>query len=103
MLWGLTTVELAVVVVAGGSTLVGLYIGYLAYQGLRRHENRSMRYLSVGLVVLTAVTYATAFVGTLLLRLEVVPLPYQDWFRLVVRLLQFSGLALIAYSLYIRE
>jgi len=31
------------------------------------------------------------------------PLPAQDPFRLVVRVLQFVGLAFIAYSLYSRE
>lgn len=99
---GFSLVELAVVVTASLSTVVGLYIGYQAYRGLRRHDSAPMRYLSIGLIILTAVTYSVAFAGTLLLRLEVLPLPYQDFFRLVVRLLQLAGLLFIAYSLYRR-
>jgi len=49
------------------------------------------------------VTYSTAFVGTLLLRLELLALPAQDGFRLVVRLCQLAGLVCIAYSLSIRR
>lgn len=98
-----TLVEIAVVLTATASTLVGLYIGYQAYRGLRRHDSAPMRYLSIGLILLTAVTYTVALVGTLLLRLEVMPLPYQSAFRLTVRLLQLAGLAFIAYSLYARE
>ena len=98
-----TTVELAVVAAASLSTLVGLYIGYQAYRALGRYDNRPMWYLSVGLIVLTAVTYSVAFVGTVLLQGRVLPLPYQDYFRLGVRVLQLAGLSCIAYSLHIRE
>jgi hypothetical protein len=100
---GFTGVEIAVVVFASGSAILGLYIAALAYGGMRRHGRGSMLYLSIGLFVLTGVTYATAFVGTLAIQLRVLPLPAQDPFRLVVRILQFVGLAFIAYSLYIRE
>lgn len=100
--FGLSWIELAVSVVAAGSALLGLYIGALAYRGLRRHDDPSMRYLSIGLLLLTAVTYGTAFVGTLLFRFEVLALPRQDQFRLLVRVLQFLGLGSIAYSLSIR-
>jgi NO-binding membrane sensor protein with MHYT domain len=103
MILGFTTIELAVVAFATGSAALGLYVAALAYRGMRRHESEPMFYLSVGLFVLTGVTYATSFVGTLLLQLRVLPLPSQDPFRLVVRILQFVGLAFIAYSLYIRE
>jgi NO-binding membrane sensor protein with MHYT domain len=100
---GFTTVEIAIVAFATGSAALGLYVAALAYRGMRRHESDPMFYLSVGLFVLTGATYATAFLGTVLLRLRVLPLPAQDPFRLVVRILQFVGLAFIAYSLYIRE
>jgi NO-binding membrane sensor protein with MHYT domain len=103
MILGFTTVELAVVAFATGSAALGLYVAALAYRGMRRHESDPMFYLSVGLFVLTGVTYVTSFAGTVLLRLRVLPLPAQDPFRLVVRILQFVGLAFIAYSLYIRE
>jgi NO-binding membrane sensor protein with MHYT domain len=103
MILGFTAIELAVVAFATGSAALGLYVAALAYRGMRRHESDPMFYLSVGLFVLTGATYATAFLGTVLLRLRVLPLPAQDPFRLVVRILQFVGLAFIAYSLYIRE
>lgn len=101
--FGYSLIEIAVTVAAGLSALVGLYIGYQAYRALRLYDEPSMLYLAVGLLLLTAVTYGTAFVGTLLLRFQVLPLPYQDPFRLAVRLLQLSGLVLIAYSLSIRD
>lgn len=103
LILGFTLVEVVVTVLATSIAVVGLYIAYLAYRGLRRHDSRPMLYLSVGMILLFGVTYATASVGTVLLRLRVLPLPYQDWFRLVVRFLQLSGLILIAYSLHIRE
>jgi hypothetical protein len=79
--FGFSFVELAVIVAAGASTLVGCYIGYQAYRALQLYDDRSMFYLSVGLILLTVVTYSTAFVGTLLLRLELLALPAQDGFR----------------------
>lgn len=100
--YGFTLVELAVVATAGASTLVGLYIGYQAYRALELYEDRSMFYLAVGLVLLTVVTYGTAFAGTLAFRLELLALPAQDGFRLAVRLCQLAGLLCIAYSLSIR-
>jgi hypothetical protein len=100
--FGLSAAELAVSATAAASAAVGLYIGVLAYRGLRRHDDPAMWYLSVGLILLTAITYGTAFVGTLLFRLEVLALPQQDVFRLGVRLTQFAGLCCIAYSLSIR-
>jgi len=47
-----------------------------------------MRYLSIGMVLLFGVTYVTAFAGNALLQVGSVPLVYQDYFRLVVRLIQ---------------
>jgi len=99
----LTTVEVAISVVAGVSALVGLFVGYQAFRGLRRNQSRPMRYLSVGLILLTAVTYSVAFLGTLLFRVGVLELTLQRWFRLSVRALQLVGLVLIAYSLYARQ
>jgi len=98
-----TTVQIAVSVAAMASAVVGLYVGYQALRGLRRNHSRPTRYLSAGLVVLTAVTYSVAFVGTLLFRLRVLELPLQNWFRLLVRLLQLVGLVLIAHSLHVRD
>lgn len=96
-------VDWAIVVFAFGSTVVGVYIGYQAYRGYRRHRSRSMQYLSIGLFLLTAVTYGAAFVGSLLLRQGILPLAFQQPFTLAVRIIQFVGLGLIAYSLYSRS
>jgi len=95
-------VALLVVLAALLSTVVGLYIGYQAYRGFRRHESASMRYLSIGLVLLTAVTYTSAFLGSLLLRRGVIPPSYRASFELLVRLFQLAGLLFIAYSLWRR-
>lgn len=97
----LTTVELAATTAAGLTAVVGLYIGYQAYRGLRRNDSEPMRYLSVGLVLLFGVTYVVAFAGNALLRIGPLPLVYQDYFRLIVRLIQLSGVGCIAYSLYL--
>jgi len=97
----LTTVELAAAVVAGVTAVVGLYIGYQAYRGLRRNDSEPMRYLSVGLILLFGVSYVAAFAGNALLRVGPLPLVYQDYFRLVVRLIQLGGVCSIAYSLYL--
>jgi len=96
---GFTTVGLATTVAAATTAAVGLYIGYQAYRGLRRHDSAPMRYLSIGMVLLFGVAYVVAFAGTALLRVGRLPLVYQDYFRLVVRLLQLAGLLCIAYSL----
>lgn len=93
----------AIVAFAFGSTVLGVYIGYQAYRGYRRHRSRSMQYLSIGLFLLTAVTYGAAFVGSLLLRQGVLPLALQTPFTLAVRVIQFVGLGFIAYSLYTRS
>ena len=96
-----TTLELVTMAVAAATAVVGLSIGYQAYRGLRRHDSAPMRYLSMGMVLLFGVTYATAFAGTALLQVGALPLLYQGYFRLVVRLIQLSGLLCIAYSLYL--
>jgi hypothetical protein len=86
-----------------GATLVGLYIGYRAYQGYRRHQSRSMQFLSIGLFMLTAVAYTSAFVGSVLLRLNVLGSQYEILLELVAGMFQFAGLAFIAYSLHARR
>ncbi|MFD1598245.1 DUF7521 family protein [Halobellus rarus] len=86
-----------------GSTLVGGYVGYQAYRGYRRHDSRTMRALSVGLLLLTTVAFGIAFGGSLLLREGYLGLQYQRPLTLVTRALQFLGVLLIAYSLHARE
>ncbi|QGA81250.1 hypothetical protein [Halomicrobium sp. LC1Hm] len=94
-------VGLAAGVAATGSALVGLYIGGQAYRGLRRNDDPSMRYLSIGMILLFGVTYVLAVAGQGLFMFRIAPIRYQNVFRLIVRLLQFGGLLLIAYSLRI--
>lgn len=86
---------------ATGSAVIGLYIGYQAYRGLRRHDESSMRYLSVGMILLFGVTYVFALAGQGLLAFRVVPISMQNVVRLLVRVIQLVGLGFIAYSLHI--
>jgi hypothetical protein len=94
-------VDLLAGAAATGSALVGLYIGYQAYRGLRRNDEPAMRYLAAGMIVLFGVTYLLAVVGQGLIAFHVVTLGFQDVFRLLVRVLQLVGLSLIAYSLHL--
>jgi hypothetical protein len=97
----LTTIELLTTVLSGLTAVAGLYIGYQAYRGLRRNESEPMRYLSIGLILLFGVAYITAFAGTALLRAGSLPLLYQEYLRLGVRVVQLLGVSAIAYSLYL--
>jgi hypothetical protein len=83
------------------STLLGVTISYMAYRGLRRHESAPMQYLAVGMMLLFGVTYALALLGQTLVAVDVVPAYTQQFFRLLVRVLQFGGLACILYSLWL--
>jgi uncharacterized membrane protein (DUF441 family) len=96
----LSTIELAGGAFAIGSTILGLFISYLAYRGLRRHDSRPMQFLAVGMMLLFGVAYAVALLGQSLISMYYLPLYYQDVFRLLVRILQFSGLVCITYSLW---
>ncbi|SDZ78339.1 hypothetical protein SAMN04488065_0277 [Haloplanus vescus] len=83
------------------SAVIGLYIGYQAYRGLRRNDERSMRWLSVGMILLFGLTYTLAVTGQGLLAFRVLPIDLQNVVRLLVRLTQLAGLVCIAYSLQI--
>lgn len=101
---GVSTVgQWFVVALAFGSTVVGGYVGYQAYRGYRRHHSRTMQYLSVGLFLLTALSFSTAFVGSLLLRQGVLPGTAQQPLTLLTRTFQFLGVLFIAYSLHRRN
>ena len=100
-IFGYTPIQLAVLAFASASAILGLYIGYQAYRGLRRHDSKQMMILSIGMILLFGVAYGISIIGTLLLEFRVLPLPSQDFFRLGVRVVQFVGLVCIAYSLYI--
>lgn len=85
-----------------GIVAVGLFIGYQAYRGFRRHESRAMRLLSVGLILLTAVAPSIAFASFLGIEFGYVPENLGSPIAVVYRVFQFTGLCLIAYSLYQR-
>lgn len=95
-------IDVVIVALAFGSTLVGGYVGYQAYRGYRRHDSRAMRALSLGLLLLTTVAFSIAFGGSLLLRQGYLALRYQPALTLVTRGFQFVGVILIAYSLHSR-
>jgi hypothetical protein len=86
---------------ATGSAVVGLYIGYQAYRGLRRNDEPAMRYLATGMILLFGVTYLLAVVSQGLIAFRIVSISLQNVFRLLVRLFQLVGLSLIAYSLHL--
>lgn len=88
-------------VAATASAVIGLYIGYQAYRGLRRNDERSMRWLSIGMILLFGVTYTLAVTGQGLIAFRIVAIQHQDTVRLLVRFTQLTGLACIAYSLRI--
>lgn len=85
-----------------GIVAVGLFIGYQAYRGFRRHESRAMRLLSIGLILLTAVAPSIAFASFLGIEFGYLPESLGSPIAIVYRLFQFAGLVLIAYSLYQR-
>lgn len=93
--WGIAALALL-------STAVGLYIAYMAFRGYRRHESRSMQYLSIGLIMLTAVAFGIAFLRSVFLRVGIVEQRYGSLLLLVAGMFQFAGLAFIAYSLHSR-
>jgi len=87
--------------VATATAIVGLYIGYQAYRGLQRNDERSMRWLSAGMILLFGLAYTLAVVGQGLLTFRILPIRFQNVIRLLVRAIQLSGLLCIAYSLRI--
>jgi membrane-associated HD superfamily phosphohydrolase len=98
---GRDPIVLALMALAGVAVLVGLFISYQAYRGLRRNDSRQMLYLSVGMILLFGVAYGLAFLTSAFLQFRLLPLVYQDALRLAVRVVQVAGLACIAYSMYI--
>ena len=95
--------DVSILLLALGSTVVGSYVGYQAYRGYRRHDSRTMQALAAGLFCLTGVAFVIAFVGSVLLRQGVLPLSFQQPLTLVTRIFQFLGVVLIAYSLHSRN
>ena len=100
--FGVRGIELIAGLFAGASALLGLYIGYLALKSFNRHRDPSMRYLALGLILLTAVTYTFTFIGSMLLQFRVLSLPQQDVFWTFAHVIQFAGLVCLAYALHRR-
>jgi hypothetical protein len=99
--YGSDLIGLLAGVAATGSAVIGLYIGVHAYRGLRRNDEPSMRYLSIGMILLFGVTYVLALAGQGLIAFRVIPIHLQNTVRLLVRLVQLVGLGFIVYSLRI--
>lgn len=97
-----SAMDWALLASALGLVALGLVLSYQAYRGFRRHDSRPMKFLSVGLILLTAVAYSLAFVGTLLIRQGLIPAEFGRPLTLVVRVIQLVGLGCITYSLYRR-
>lgn len=102
-LFGFRIIELVAGTFATLSAIIGLYIGYLALQSFYRHGDPSMRFLALGLILLTAVTYSVTFVGSLLIQLRLLSLPQQDFFWTIAQFTQFAGLICLAYALHRRD
>ena len=88
------------VVVAVASVVLGLVIGYQAYRGFRRNDSRSMQYLSLGLIFLTAVPFTLSFVGTLVINFQPDLAGLERYLLAASRTIQLVGLGFITYSLY---
>lgn len=88
------------IVVAVASVALGLVIGYQAYRGFRRNDSRSMQYLSLGLIFLTAVPFTLSFGGTLLISLLPELAGLERYLLATSRVIQLAGLGCITYSLY---
>ena len=95
-----TALDWAVLATSFGLLVLGLVIGVQAYRGFRRNDSRPMQYLSVGLILLTAVPFTISFGGTLVLAYVPEFADYRRHLTFLAQLLQFGGLALITYSLY---
>jgi hypothetical protein len=86
--------------VAVASVILGLVIGYQAYRGFRRNNSRSMQYLSLGLIFLTAVPFTLSFVGTLVISFQPAFADLERYLLAASRIIQLAGLGCITYSLY---
>lgn len=95
-----TLLDWGVLAVSVASVALGLVIGYQAYRGFRRNDSRPMQFLSLGLILLTAVPFTLSFAGTFVFRLRPDLAAIQPQFQFLVRIIQFLGLGCITYSLY---
>jgi len=101
-LGGIDALQVLLVAMAAASTVLGLYVGYQGYRGFRRNDSVPMKYLSLGLILLTAVTYGLSFGGSLAFRYDLAPALLRPAWQVAVRGSQLAGLACIVYALYRR-
>lgn len=95
-----TLLDWSVLAVSVASVVLGLVIGYQAYRGFRRNDSRSMQYLSVGLILLTAVPFTLSFAGTLVLYFRPDLAAFRQPYQFVIRIIMFLGLGFLTVSLY---
>ncbi|MFC6953844.1 DUF7521 family protein [Halorubellus litoreus] len=99
---GLDPLQVLLLAMAAASTALGLYVGYQAYRGFRRNDSTPMKFLSLGLVLLTAVTFGLSFGGSLAFQYDVAPEVLRPAWQVAVRGSQLAGLACIVYALHRR-
>lgn len=100
--FGFRAIEIIAGIFAGASALLGLYIAFLALKSFYRHRDPSMRFLALGLLLLTGVTYLFTFIGSMLVQFRILSLPQQDLFWTIAHIIQFAGLLCMAYALHRR-
>jgi len=84
--------------------VLSLSIVLQAYRGYRRNASRPMRYLAVGLVLLTVVPFTiSVVVASVGPRLGFEPVVYTYYAPVLSRIVEIGGLASILYSLYVRR
>jgi hypothetical protein len=98
----LDPLQVLLLAMAAASTALGLYVGYQAYRGFRRNDSTPMKFLSLGLVLLTAVTFGLSFGGSVAFEYGVAPEVLQPAWQVAVRGSQLAGLACIVYALHRR-
>ena len=95
-----TLLEWSILVISVASVALGLVIGYQAYRGFRRNDSRPMQYLSLGLILLTAIPFTLSFAGTLIIYFQPDLAAFRPEFQLLVRVIMFLGLVFLTISLY---
>jgi hypothetical protein len=101
-LGGVDPLQALLVAMAAASTALGLYVGYQGYRGFQRNDSVPMKFLSMGLILLTAVTYGLSFGGSVAFQYDLAPELLRPAWQVAVRGSQLAGLACIVYALYSR-
>lgn len=55
---------------AAATALVGLLVAWIAYRGYRKHGSRTMRYLAIGIALITASPFLVSYLLTPILLLS---------------------------------